>query len=173
MDVHEDLVALAIGQLAHGGAFLMTGKEEKNPMTIGWCQFGRLWNRQSCTVFVRHSRYSYPLMERDGVFTVSFPLDGALKKELAYCGTRSGRDGNKREALGLDTIKSRTNGVDALAGCSIHFECRVLFKLEMGGHLDELDPTVRNQFYSPEQEEGDDGNPHAIYYAEILEAYRT
>jgi flavin reductase (DIM6/NTAB) family NADH-FMN oxidoreductase RutF len=43
-------------------------------------------------------------VERDGVFTVSVPLPDAMKKELGFCGTKSGRDVNKLESLGLSTL---------------------------------------------------------------------
>ncbi len=170
---YETLIGAAAQQLSHGGVFLMTGKEEKNPMTIGWCQWGRVWNIPVCTVLVRPSRYSHGLLERDGVFTVSVPLDGAMKKELGFCGTRSGRDVNKLEALGLTTMPERAGGVAALSGCTLHFECRVLFKLEMAGKLPLLEEEQRTKFYTPDEQAGEDGDPHTIYYGRILAAYRT
>lgn len=169
---YETLVPEAAGQLAQG-AFLVSGREEKNLMTIGWGQWGRVWGTPVCTVLVRKTRYSHTLVERDGVFTVSVPLPDAMKKELGFCGTKSGRDVNKLESLGLSTLPARAGGVDGLKGCVQHFECRVVFKLEMAGHLSELAEELRTRFYNPEQQEGDDGNPHTVYFGEILAAYRT
>lgn len=166
------LIPEAAEQLAQG-AFLMTGREEKNPMTIGWGQWGRVWGLPVCTVLVRKSRYSHALIERDGVFTVSVPLPDAMKKELGFCGSKSGRDVNKLETLELSTLPARAGGIDGLKGCVQHYECRVLFKLEMAGHMDELAEQQRMQYYNPQQQEGDDGNPHTVYFGEILAAYRT
>ena len=161
--------ALQIGQ----GAFLMTGREEKNPMTIGWGQWGKIWSLPICTVMVRQSRYSHSLLERDGVFTVCVPPLSSMKQELGFCGTKSGRDFNKLEELGLTTLPSRTGGVDALCGCALHFECRVVFKLEMAGHLDDLAQAQRAQYYDIAKQAGEDGDPHTVYFGEILAAYRA
>ena len=69
------------------GAFLVV---QGNPMTIGWCQFGVVWGKPICTVFVRKSRYSHSLIEKTGRFTVSVPKADTMKEELAFCGKRSG-----------------------------------------------------------------------------------
>ena len=169
--MYDELIALATKQLDHGGAFLMTGKEERNPMTIGWCQFGRVWNKPVLTVFVRHSRHSHELLERDRIFTVSFPIDGEMKKEIGFCGTKSGRDMDKRAELGLTTSAARAGGIEGLGGCRLHFECKVLFQLEMEGHMDALCGEAKKSFYDPAGQAGENGDPHAIYYAQILDAY--
>lgn len=163
------LVQESLEQLHEGGAFLMTGNPA-NPMTIGWCQWGRIWNVPICTVFVRKTRHSYELIQ-NGLFTVSVPALGTMKKELAYCGTHSGRNENKCSTLGLSLLPSTTRGVDALAGCKIHFECQVKFQAE--SNLDFLDEVFRNQFYSPQKEALPDGNPHTLFFGEVLDAYRS
>ncbi|MDR1620534.1 MAG: flavin reductase [Clostridiales bacterium] len=167
---YDELVSLAISQLYKGGAFLMAGKQEKNPMTIGWCQFGRLWNEPICAVFVRHSRYSHALIERDGVFTVNFPMDGSWQKALGFCGTKSGRDVNKLEALGLHTVPNAAGGVDSIGGNIIRFECKITGKAEFQAGLTYLRQDIRERFYNPEKEAGSDGDLHTVYYAENLHA---
>ena len=169
---YETMIREAAEQVA-GGAFLMTGKEEKNPMTIGWCQWGNVWGMPICTVFVRQTRYTHGLIERDGAFTVSVPEKGAMKKELSFCGSRSGRDTDKKAQMSLTTLPAQTNGIDALAGCALHFECEVVFKLEMGSNMDALAPDIRSRFYNPASQEGTDGNPHTLYFGKIVSAYRT
>ncbi len=170
---YEELLGSSALQLSKGGVFLMTGLAEKNPMTIGWCQWGRIWNIPICTVLVRPSRHSHSLIERDGLFTVSVPEESAMKKELGYCGTRSGRDVDKLRECGLTTIPARAGGIDALSGCSVHFECRTLFKLQMAGNLPLLAGEQRSQFYNVEEQAGEEGDPHTVYYGRILAAYRT
>jgi len=170
---YEALVREAAEQAAGNGIFLMTGKQEKNPMTIGWCQWGVIWGMPVCTVLVRQTRYSHGLLERDGVFTVCAPEKGTMKKDLAFCGSRSGRDMDKKAQLKLATVPARAGGVDALAGCALHFECEVVFKLEMGGHMDTLAPEIRRRFYDPAAQEGEDGNPHTVYFGKIVAAYRA
>jgi len=166
---YQALVEEAVNQLNQGGAFLMTG-EQANPMTIGWCQWGRVWNLPICTVFVRQTRYSYELIQ-NGKFTVAIPALGTMKEALAYCGTHSGRNENKCEAFGLKLLPGRENGIQTLADCSIHFECETLFTAK--ADLDNLtDDKIRNQFYSPEREPLN-GNPHTLFFGKIVAAYRT
>ena len=54
MEGYRELMGEACAQLPKG-AFLMV---EGNPMTIGWAQFGVVWSKPVCTVFVRHSRHN-------------------------------------------------------------------------------------------------------------------
>ena len=161
----KKLLAEAMAQVEQG-VFLMA---EGNPMTISWCEFGRVWNRPVCTVLVRQSRHTHALLEQSGRFTVSIPKAGDRKEALAYCGTRSGREVNKLEALGLSLLPARAGGADGLAGCAMHFECRVVFKLE--SDLRNLDEAIRRQFYGDNQATPD-GDPHTVYFGEILAAYR-
>lgn len=168
---YAELTTLACNQLYNGGAFLLAGKEERNPMTIGWCQFGRLWNQPVCTVYVRHSRFSHALIERDGLFTLAFPQDEAMKQALAFCGSNSGRDVQKREKLGLELLESRGGGIDTLKGNFVHFECRVIGKAEFLNNLVFLEDAIPAKFYNAEKEAGNTGDMHTVYYGDILAAY--
>ncbi len=155
-------------QRTESTVFLLTG-EEPNLMTIGWCQWGRVWNRMVCTIFVRKSRLSYELLA-SGRFTVSVPAPGVYKEALAYCGSHSGRDGNKIKALGLETLPSRTGGVPALKGCQMHFECKELCRID--GDFSSLEKPLYDQFYDPQKMKREDGDPHCLIFGEILAAYR-
>lgn len=168
-----EMFDLAYPQLFKGGALLMAGKQERNPMTIGWYQFGRLWNQPICAVFVRPSRYSHALVERDGVFTVAFPQDDAMKQALGFCGSKSGRDTDKKKELGLTVFPNRAGGVDSLKGNFVHVECETLGKAEFKGGLTYLDPSLRDQFYNPQKEADEFGDLHTVYYGKILAAYKT
>lgn len=159
----------AMGECArqmYEGAFLMTGSM-CNPMTIGWCQWGVIWGKNICTVLVRKSRFSHDTME-SGRFTVSVPRPGTLKRELAYCGTKSGRDGDKLKALGLSPVALGSGAVGGFPGCAYHFDCRTLFKSDMD--LSMLDPAVRSRYYGDNQATPD-GDPHTVYFAEIENVY--
>ncbi len=158
---YRELVQEAITQLP-SGAFLVTG-EEANPMTIGWGQFGVVWGKPTLTVLVRHSRYSEKLLRENGSFTVSFPAPGTMREALGVCGSRSGRDTDKKALAGLDTVPAKVNGIPGIAGCAIHFECRTMLRSEFP--LDTLDKALYDRFYA----KGDD---HVLYFGEILAAYR-
>ncbi len=166
-DSFEFLAAEAMEQI-HAGAFLMTDPGP-NPMTIGWGQFGVVWGRQICTVFVRQSRHSHKLIEAGDKFTVSVPKRGEMKEQLAFCGSKSARDVDKLGALGLKTLPSRTGAPAPLADCAIHFECRIVFKAE--SDLANLDQPLLDRFYKGLPNAS--GDPHTIYFGEVIAAYRT
>ena len=173
MTMQKDFGALTqeiMEQLENGGAFLMTG-EPVNPMTIGWLELGRCWQIPVATVFVRESRYTYEnLRKGSGRFTISVPAKGTFAKELAFCGTRSGRDLDKMKETGMETTPSKTGGVPGVKGCAIQIEGRILYATELMD-LDKFDAEKRAKMYDTKTW-GPDGNPHAMFFAEILDMRR-
>lgn len=65
-----------------------------NTMTASWGGLGVLWNKNVATIYVRPQRYTYEFLENTSHFTLSF-FSEEWRKELAYCGTASGRDEDK------------------------------------------------------------------------------
>lgn len=169
MDIHafSALLPQANEQLPRG-AFLTAGGDVWNPMTIGWAQFGVVWARPVVTVMVRKSRYTYSLMENADVFTVSFPRAKEMAKELAFCGARSGRDVNKEKEAKLSRLAPRSGGAEAVAGCGIVMECRIVQKQLLD--LSTLDPEFREKYYGGNLSLPD-GDPHMLYVGEVLAAY--
>lgn len=161
------LIPQAAEQLSRG-AFLTAAGVVWNPMTIGWAQFGVIWNKPVVTVLVRKSRFTYGLMEQADTFTVSVPRAGELKKELAFCGTRSGRDVNKERETGLSRFAARAGGADGVSECGAFFECRIVQKQMLD--LNTLMPELRAKSYGANQVLPD-GDPHMIYVGEVLAAY--
>ena len=161
------LVPQAAEQLPRG-AFLTAGGEVWNPMTIGWGQFGVVWGKTVVSVLVRKSRFTSGLMEQAEVFTVSVPRTGELKKELGFCGARSGRDVNKEQASGLTRRLAQAGGADGVAECGSFFECRILQKQLLD--LSTLEPELRARYYGDNQALPN-GDPHVIYVGEVLAAY--
>ncbi|MDD3244481.1 MAG: flavin reductase family protein [Eubacteriales bacterium] len=121
-------------QLGHkGGAFLI-GKGPDgtcNAMTIGWGSIGYAWNEDTLTVLVRQTRFTKPLIDASGVFTVSVPLDQDLKAALSLCGTKSGRDMDKFAAAGLTLHPGQSVDCPIIEQCALHFECQVVLTQEM------------------------------------------
>lgn len=163
-----ELVPQTAEQLPRG-VFLTAGGDVWNPMTIGWAQFGMVWGKPMVTVMVRKSRFTYGLMEKTDVFTVSVPRSGELKTELAFCGSKSGRDFNKEKESGLTRLSARVGGADGVAECGTFFECRIVQKVF--GDVSEMDPAIRAKFYGANQAFAD-GDPHEVYFGEVLAAYR-
>lgn len=161
-----ELIEAACRQVGKG-AFLTTGQDH-NPMTIGWCQFGVVWGKPVCTVFVRRSRYTFGLLEKAGTFTVSVPAPDTMQDALALCGTKSGRDTDKMPAAGLSVLPARALGADGVDGCAIYFECRTLFRAE--SDLADMDAECLARFYGNRPDAS--GDPHTIFFGEILSAYR-
>src|SRR4030067_970901 len=74
-----------------------------NAMAIGWGQTGFIWRRATFSVLVRHSRYTYDLIEESGEFIVSI-MPPNLKEVVQYCGQCTGRDHDKFKEKGLNVI---------------------------------------------------------------------
>lgn len=150
--------------LAHGGVFLNVGGDAPNTMTIGWASVGYLWNRPVFTVLVRPQRHSYELLRRAGEFTVSVPTRDPLKRELAFAGTKSGRDLDKFDGHGLTALPAQTVDAPIVGECGLHFECRTLLTQEMTS--DHMDPELQKSAYPQE-------DYHILFFGEILRCYTT
>lgn len=79
-------------------------KNGYNTMTVAWGQLGAVWDRHTpegkmiiptATVFIRPQRYTKEFFDREEYFTVC-AFGAGYRKVLAYLGTHSGRDGDKR-----------------------------------------------------------------------------
>lgn len=153
----------AMNYLHKQGAFLTVKHgDSTNTMTISWGNIGFEWNKPIFTVLVRKSRYTYGLIEKSNEFTVSIPLSENLKKELLYCGTKSGRDVDKFQQCNLKLEDGKSVGVPIIADCDIHYECKVVYKQEMNPEL--LDVSIKKSSYRDE-------DYHTIYYGEIVNCY--
>jgi flavin reductase (DIM6/NTAB) family NADH-FMN oxidoreductase RutF len=152
-----------ISQLSEGGVFLNSSHNGNiNTMTIGWACFGFIWNKPVVTVAVRYSRHTYELINESGVFTISVPAYNVLKKELTFCGSRSGRDYDKFKETGLTLVSGRKVDVPVIGECGMHFECKVIYKQAMEPAL--IDAKIDEKFYK--------GNDfHVLFYGEILDFY--
>ena len=153
-----------------GTAALVTAKAdgEVNSMTIGWGTLGTEWAKPIFTVFVRQSRHTKTLLDKNGEFTINVPLKGADVKEIMrVCGTKSGRDINKLEQLGLTLEEPDVISVPGIKELPITLECLVVYKQDQ--NLSLLDEDKRLRYYAPNTP--NDGDYHTAYYGEVLAAY--
>lgn len=151
-------------------AALVTAKAdgEVNPMTIGWGTLGTEWAKPIFTVFVRQSRHTKTLLDKNGEFTINVPRRGADVKEIMrVCGTKSGRDMNKIQELGLTLEEPDVISVPGIKELPITLECRVVYKQDQD--LSFLDEDKRLRYYAPGT--ANDGDYHTAYYGEVLAAY--
>lgn len=84
---------------------LITAGDEKkcNTMTASWGGIGELWGKYVSFCFVRPSRYTLEFLKKKDFYTLTF-FDEAYRKALNYCGSHSGRGGDKIKACGLTPL---------------------------------------------------------------------
>ena len=99
--------------------------QQSNAMTIGWGGIGTLWRRTALTVYVAEQRYTKAFMDSAEYFTV-MSFDMKDSNVLRYMGTKSGRDGDKAQALGLHTAYT-ANGTPYYTEASMVIECRTMY----------------------------------------------
>ena len=150
------------------GVLLTTKADGKvNTMTIGWGTLGIEWGKPICTVFVRQSRHTKTMLDKNGEFTINVPMDAIDKNILSLCGTKSGRDLDKIEALGLTLEAGETVSVPGIRQLPLTLECRVIYKQDQV--LSAIDEESRNRYYAPGTPNGEDY--HTAYYGLITAAY--
>ena len=145
------------------GAFLTVKENNKvNTMTIGWGNIGIIWNKPIFMVLVRFSRYTYDLLERAKEFTISIPIKNDLRKELAYCGTYSGKDVDKIKECNLKLVKGQSISTPVIENCDLHFECKVVYQQAMEPGL--VEKSIKEKNYP-------NHDYHILYFGEVLDSY--
>ncbi len=145
------------------GAFLTTAHDGRvNTMTMSWSAAGVFWAKPVLILPVRFTRYTHELLRKSGYATVSIPAEGTLGKELAYCGTKCGRDVDKFAEMGLTAQPGRTVPVPVVAQAALHFECRVLYTTDMSPMY--MDEVIDRGMYA-------DHNYHTLFFAEVVDSY--
>ncbi len=129
-----------------------------NSMTVSWGGMGELWGKDVVFVFIRPQRYTYELLEKSDVFSMSF-FDGEYKKELTYFGRNSGRDVDKYEATGMSTVE--LDGVACVAQAKVNLVCRKIAFQDINpeGFLDE---SIEGNY---------NGDYHRVYIGEIVKTF--
>lgn len=148
--------------LSDKGAFLVTGAEKPNVMTIGWGAIVVMWGKTLVEIVVRQSRYTHELLGRDARFTVSIPKPGTLGDALMTCGTKSGRDTDKFALCGLPLSGPKNGGLGGVEGCALHIECRAVHSIHVP--TKGLPEAVVSRYYPA-------GDEHTMYFGEILAIY--
>lgn len=103
---------------------LLTAKagDKINSMTISWGTLGIEWAVPIFTAFVREHRYTREILDEANSFTVNIPLKGADRKILGYMGTKSGRETNKIEDMGLTLVPSEKIDTPAIKEFALTLE---------------------------------------------------
>ena len=155
-----------IQQMSQDGVFFCTQAQGKsNIMTMGWGGFNYYWRKPLFVAPVRYPRFSHELLEANGQFALcvpTVPFSAEMKKALAFCGTKSGRDVDKWATCQLTPQAAREIDVPVIAGSGIIVECKVVYKQDLD--MDTMSDEVRAMYRQ-------DGT-HTLYYGEIVACYK-
>lgn len=158
-----------IVQAMNPGILATTKSGDKvNTMTIGWGTLGIEWGRPIFILFVRESRYTKQMLEKNGEFTINVPLGEFDKKILSYCGTKSGRDTDKIADLGLTLEEGETISVPGIKELPLTLECKVIYQQDQNPAA--IGEDVQKRYYPPFFSD-DRSDYHTAYYGQILDAY--
>lgn len=83
---------------------------------------------------IQPKRHSYQLIEKHREFVLNYPTIDQLT-EADYIGTRSGRDVNKWNKLGLTKEEASIVKVPMVKEFPWNMECKVIKKVEFGSHI--------------------------------------
>ena len=155
---------------AVGKGVLVTTKADGvvDTMTIGWGTLGIEWGKPIFTVFVRESRYTKVLLDKNPEFTINVPLGDCDKNIISVCGTKSGRDMDKIRELDLHLEEPETISVPGIRELPITLECKVIYRQDQDPAAVNEENTAR---YYPRNEQFPQGDYHTAYYGQILAAY--
>ena len=143
------------------GVLLTTKKDGKvNTMSIAWGAIGIEWNKLIFTALVRQSRHTFGMLST-GEFTINIPMENR-KKQIAYCGTKSGRDTDKIADMGFTLVDGRAVDVPAIKEFALTLECKVIY--EQLQDVDAIPAAILNKMYP-------DRDMHGMFYGEIVAAY--
>ena len=138
-----------------------------NTMTIGWAHIGIEWGKPIFIAYVRESRYTKDMLEKNGEFTVNIPLSDCDSKILGFCGSKSGKDVDKIESLGLTLVESDRVSAPGIKELPLTLECKVIYKQEQD--LSAIAPEIIDRFYPDDAAGKKDG--HTAYFGQIVNAY--
>lgn len=148
---------------------LLTTKagEQINTMTIGWGHIGIEWGKPIFVAYVRESRYTKEMLEKNGEFTVNVPNGTVDSKAIGFCGSKSGRDIDKIKELCLTPEEPMSVSVPGIKEFPLTLECKVIYKQKQD--LSAIPEDLIQRYY-PADEAGF-RDYHIAYYGEILNAY--
>jgi flavin reductase (DIM6/NTAB) family NADH-FMN oxidoreductase RutF len=136
---------------------------KSNAMTIGWGAIGTLWQKPALTVYVAEKRYTKEFMDKAEYFTV-MSFDVEHSKVLNYMGTKSGRDGDKAQALGLHTAYT-ANGTPYYLEATMVIECKLMYAapFEPNGFKSDVPRNMYSRFPA---------GIHSMYIGEVVNAWK-
>ncbi|MDQ0203644.1 flavin reductase family protein [Pectinatus haikarae] len=155
------------------GILLTTKAGDKvNTMTVGWGNLGVVWGKSTFTAFIRKNRFTSSQLAKNPEFTINIPHGDFNKKILGFCGTKSGRDVDKIEALNLTLEAPEIIAVPAVRELPLTLECRAIYVQKQDEHA--IAQETKKKYYPQDVDSFFyDANKdfHTVYYGEIVSAY--
>lgn len=133
-------------------------KSAANAMTISWGGVGVLWGKNVAFIFIRDSRYTKELLDANEFFSITF-LGEQYRDALNYCGSHSGRSGDKIAGAGL-TLATRHN-IPYIDEGNFVLLCEKMSATRITEDSF-LIPEIKDKWYK-------DGDMHTMYIAEIID----
>lgn len=159
---YNEMTKQMLEQLPKGAFLTVKDRDKPNTMVIGWGNIGFIWQKPIFQVLVRYSRYTYQLLENSREFTISIPIKKDLKKAIAFCGSKSGRDFDKFKECNLTALPGKVVNTPIIGECDLHYECRIVYQQVMEPAL--LSKDIREHMYPK-------GDYHVMYFGEIVACY--
>ena len=131
--------------------------EHCNTMTASWGGLGILWSKPMAIAYIRPQRYTKQFVDENEYFTLTF-FSEDWRKQLALCGTKSGRDMDKVKECGF-TVAAAESGALYFEEAELVLVCRKQMVMPMDPAA--IPDEVKEKHY--------DGDYHDIYWGEIVE----
>jgi flavin reductase (DIM6/NTAB) family NADH-FMN oxidoreductase RutF len=129
-----------------------------NMMTASWGGMGILWGRPVAFCFVLPQRHTFGFMEEHEHYSLTFYAP-EHRNVLDYCGSHSGREGDKAVATGVTPLVDPTGAV-YFGEARLALICRKLYAQDLSGeHF--IDPSIIEGSYPSR-------DFHRMYVGEIL-----
>ncbi len=167
-----DYASEIINSLSKGILLTTKAAEQVNTMTISWGKLGIEWAKKIFVVYVRESRYTKELLDKNPEFTINIPLGDFKKNILGVAGTKSGRDIDKIKALGLTLEHSNQISVPGIKELPLTLECKVIYK--QAQNPNSISEENKDKFYPLNVDKtfhGANQDFHTAYFGEIVDAY--
>jgi flavin reductase (DIM6/NTAB) family NADH-FMN oxidoreductase RutF len=147
----------------NSGCFVIA---DDNPMVCSWGFVGVMWGKKIFIAPIRECRHTHGLLEKTREFTVSVPEKGTFKKELGFCGSKSGRDYDKWAETGMEKQPAKSVDTCVVKGCAKYYECKVVGIVPMG----DMDVSLVPKWYSGKDQYSADDR-HSFFFGEIVDEY--
>lgn len=161
--VEQDFTSNGFNWFRHALLLAAGNEQQSNAMTIGWGGIGTLWRKTAVTVYVAEKRYTKQFMDQSQYFTV-MAFSNRKEEIMEYMGTKSGRDGDKAEALGLHTAFTE-HGAPYYVEADMVLECRTMYAAPLTP--EHFTDDVPRQMYA-----NFPAGLHTMYIGEVVNAWK-